>query len=57
MSQTVASASDEMSPEARRLAAELEEAHQQTIARWKRQRESTSTTTAIPVQMTLEVAA
>jgi hypothetical protein len=56
MSQTVPSPSDEMSPKARRLAAELEEAHAQTVARWKRLREATSTT-ATPVQMTIEEAA
>jgi hypothetical protein len=56
MSQTLASTFDEMSAEARRLAAELEEEHHRTIARWKRPREATSTN-GNPVQMTLEDAA
>jgi hypothetical protein len=46
-----------MSPEARELAAEPEEASQQTLARWRLQRASTSTATAppaVPVQLRLK---
>jgi hypothetical protein len=52
MSQTVPSPSDEMSPEARRLAAELEQASRQTLARWRRMRARAGATEA-RVQMTI----
>jgi hypothetical protein len=57
VSQTVLNPPDEMSAEARRLVAELEQAHQQSVARGRRRREIAAAAAAVPVQLTLEEAA